>query len=131
METALGGAVVAMGRYACAGCGTSVRPRRKALDVEVSMTPTARRLASLAGSACCYAEADGLLAELAGCELRGEAGRAGAPRKAGGVDECARAAGYLAARRGQMRYGEYLARGLPIGSGRILVAGNVNASCRR
>ena len=30
--------------------------------------------------------------------------------------------GYIAQRRGQMRYGEYLARGLPIGSGRVEAA---------
>ena len=51
-----------------------------------------------------------------------KAGRAddvlAALHKAGAVEECARAAGYIAARRGQMRYNEYRARGLPIGSGR-------------
>ena len=62
VETALGRARVAMGRYACGVCGKTVRPRRAALDVAVSMTPSARRMASLAGSSCCYAEADGLLA---------------------------------------------------------------------
>ena len=31
-------------------------------------------------------------------------------------------AGYIAERRGKMRYGEYLARGLPIGSGRAEAA---------
>lgn len=66
VETALGRARVAMGRYACGACGKTVRPRRAALDVAVSMTPSARRMASLAGSSCCYAEADGLLAGLAG-----------------------------------------------------------------
>ena len=39
-------------------------------------------------------------------------------RKAGG-DECGKAARYVAERRGRMRYDEYLARGLPIGSGRV------------
>ena len=66
VETALGRARVAMGRYACAACGQTVRPRVAALDIAGSMTPAARRMASLAGSSCCYAEADGLLAELAG-----------------------------------------------------------------
>ena len=66
VETALGRIAVPMGRYACRACGKTVRPREKALDIEVSMTPAARRLASLAGSSCCYEEADGLLAEIAG-----------------------------------------------------------------
>ena len=35
------------------------------------------------------------------------------------AEECAKAARYVAERRGRMRYDEYLARGLPIGSGRV------------
>ena len=51
-----------------------------------------------------------------------KAGRAdevlAALRKAGG-GECAKAARYIAERRDRMRYDEYLARSLPIGSGRV------------
>ena len=65
VESAVGRVRVSMARHACDACGTSVRPRERALDIEGSMTPAARRMASLAGSSCCYAEADGLLAELA------------------------------------------------------------------
>ena len=65
VETTVGRVRVSMARYACDGCGTSVRPRGRAMDIEGSMTPTARRMASLAGSSCCYAEADRLLVELA------------------------------------------------------------------
>ena len=54
-----------------------------------------------------------------------KAGRAdkvlAALRRAGG-EESARAAAYIEARRGQMRYDEYLARGWPIGSGRAEAA---------
>ena len=57
----------------CGGCGGRMRYLRRdeaavetAQDIAGSMTPAARRMASLAGSSCCYAEADGLLAELAG-----------------------------------------------------------------
>ena len=39
-----------------------------------------------------------------------------------GDGESARAADYIEARRGQMRYDEYLARGWPIGSGRAEAA---------
>ena len=60
-ETALGAIRVAMGRYACAGCGRSERPRASHLDIEGSMTPMARRMASELGSSCCYGEADRLL----------------------------------------------------------------------
>ena len=42
-------------------------------------------------------------------------------RRAGGA-ECEKAARYIAGRRDRMRYGEYLARGLPIGSGRAEAA---------
>ena len=65
VETALGRVRVSMARHACDGCGTSVRGRERSLDIECSMTPAARRMASLAGSSCCYAEADRLLVELA------------------------------------------------------------------
>ena len=65
VETVVGRVRVSMARRACDGCGTSVRPRERAMDIEGSMTPAARRMASLAGSSCCYAEADRLLVELA------------------------------------------------------------------
>ena len=65
VETVVGRVRVSMARRACDGCGTSVRPRERAMDIEGSMTPAARRMASLAGSSCCYAEADRLLTELA------------------------------------------------------------------
>ena len=42
---------------------------------------------------------------------------AGLRRTGGG--ECAKAARYIAERRDRMRYDEYLARGLPVGSGRV------------
>ena len=66
VETALGRVALALGRYSCGTCGQTVRPREAALDLAGSMTPSARRMASLAGSSCCYAEADGLLVGLAG-----------------------------------------------------------------
>ena len=54
-----------------------------------------------------------------------KAGRAdevlAALRRAGGA-ECGKAAGYIGKRRERMRYDEYLARGLPIGSGRAEAA---------
>ena len=65
-ETALGRVRLAMGRYVCLSCGKSARPRASRLDVEESMTPTARRMASELGSACCYGEADRLLNVVAG-----------------------------------------------------------------
>ena len=65
VETALGRVKVPMARHACDACGTSARPREGALDIVGSMTPAARRMASVAGSSCCYAEADRLLVELA------------------------------------------------------------------
>ena len=43
-------------------------------------------------------------------------------RHGGGSAKCARAAGYIDERRGRMRYDEYFARGLPIGSGRAEAA---------
>ncbi len=64
VETALGPVRLPMARHAC--CGKTVRQREAALDIAGSMTPAARRMASLAGSSCCYAEADRLLVELAG-----------------------------------------------------------------
>ena len=65
VETVLGRVRMSMARHASDGCGTSVRQRERALDIAGSMTPAARRMASLAGSSCCYAEADRLLTELA------------------------------------------------------------------
>ena len=65
-ETALGTVRLAMGRYACVACGKSARPRAARLDIAGSMTPTARRMASELGSACCYGEADRLLNVVAG-----------------------------------------------------------------
>ena len=65
VETALGRVGVSMARYSCDACGTGARPRERALDIVGSMAPAARRMASLAGSSVCYAEADRLLAELA------------------------------------------------------------------
>lgn len=93
VETALGRVKVALGRYACGACGTSVRPRERALDIEGSITPTARRLASLAGSSCCYAEADRLLVELAGVntarsESSGRRGRWGRIWRRGARRRC-------------------------------------------
>ena len=64
VETVLGSVPVEMARRGCRECGRSWRPRERLLDVEGSMTPLARRLASLAGSQSSYAEADGLLREL-------------------------------------------------------------------
>ena len=49
VETVVGRVRVSMARRACDGCGTSVRPREWAMDIEGSMTPAARRMASLAG----------------------------------------------------------------------------------
>ena len=43
VETALGRVEASMARHACAACGTTVRPRERALDIEGSMTPTAPR----------------------------------------------------------------------------------------
>ena len=68
-ETALGTVSLAMGRYGCVACGKSERPRSARLDIEASMTPTARRMASELGSACCYEEADRLLASVAGARF--------------------------------------------------------------
>ena len=65
-ETALGPVRLAMGRYACVDCGRSVRPRAARLDIEGSMMPMARRMASELGSSCCYAEANRLLEVVGG-----------------------------------------------------------------
>lgn len=43
-------------------------------------------------------------------------------RLGGGSAECAKAAGCIDERRGRMRYDEYLARSMPIGSGRAEAA---------
>ena len=51
VETALGRVSVSMGRHACDACGTSLRSREGLLDVEGSMTPSARRMASAAAAA--------------------------------------------------------------------------------
>ena len=66
VETVLGNVRVEMARRTCRECGRSGRPRARRLDIEGSMTPSARRLASLAGSQCGYAQADELLRELSG-----------------------------------------------------------------
>ena len=66
VETVLGSVSVEMARRQCRECGRSSRPRARRLDFEGSMTPSARRLASLAGSQASYAQADGLLRELSG-----------------------------------------------------------------
>ena len=66
VETVLGSVSVEMARRTCRECGRSARPRERRLDIEGSMTPSARRLASLAGSQASYAAADELLRELSG-----------------------------------------------------------------
>ena len=66
VETVLGSVRVEMARRTCRECGRSSRPRARRLDFEGSMTPSARRLASLAGSQASCAQADGLLRELSG-----------------------------------------------------------------
>ena len=66
VETVLGSVSVEMARRVCRECGRSVRPRALRLGIEGSMTLSARRLASLAGSQSSYAQADGLLRELSG-----------------------------------------------------------------
>ena len=50
VDTVLGGVGLAMGRYHCAGCRESVRPRAGQLDLQGAMTPAAREMASTAGS---------------------------------------------------------------------------------
>ena len=65
-ETALGTVRLSLGRHECATCKGSVRPRAALLDLAASMTPTARRMASELGSACCCEEADRLLNVVAG-----------------------------------------------------------------
>ena len=88
VETVVGRVRVSMARRACDGCGTSVRPRERAMDIEGSMTPAARRMASLAGSSCCYAEADRLLTELADVNFGAKA-----RRKRHGVERTTRSVG--------------------------------------
>ena len=66
VETVLGSVRVEMARRHCRECGRGGRPGGRRLDIEGSMTPSARRLASLARSHSSYAEADGLLRELSG-----------------------------------------------------------------
>ena len=51
-------------------------------------------------------------------------------RRGADVEECAKAVAYLAARRDRLRYDEYLAAGLPIGSG-IIEAGCKNVVGQR
>ena len=82
VETAPGRVEVSMARHACAACRKTVRPRERALDIEGSTTPAARRMASLAGSSCCHGEADRLLAELAEVNFGAKArrGRRGVER---------------------------------------------------
>ena len=65
VETAVGRVRVSMGTPATAAGRACARAGGHAMDIEGSMTPTARRMASLAGSSCCYAEANRLLVELA------------------------------------------------------------------
>ena len=84
VETALGSVRVEMARRGCRECRRSWRPRERLLDVEGSMTPTARRLASLAGSQSSYAQADELLRELS--ELNFGAKRIERATRASGED---------------------------------------------
>ena len=83
-ETALGRVEMEMARFACRECGRSWRPREKSLGVEGSMTPSARRLASVAGSETSYAKADELLRELS--ELNFGAKRIERTTRAAGAD---------------------------------------------
>ncbi len=69
VETVAGTVRVEMARRACRECGRSWRPRERLLDIEGSMTPAARRLASVAGSEACHERADELARELAGLNL--------------------------------------------------------------
>ena len=66
VETVLGSVRVEMARRACRECGHSSRPRERLLGMGGSMTLSARRLASLAGSEASYARADELPRELSG-----------------------------------------------------------------
>ena len=88
VETALGRVRLSMARHACDGCATTVRRRERALDIEGSMTPAARRMASLAGSSCCYGEADKLLEELADVNFGAKA-----RRKRHGIERTTRSVG--------------------------------------
>ena len=84
VDTVLGSVPVEMARRACRECGRSWRPRERLLGIEGSMTPSARRLASLAGSEASYARADGLLRELS--ELNFGAKRIERATRAAGAD---------------------------------------------
>ena len=84
VDTALGRVSMEMARRSCRSCGRSWRPRQRLLGIEGSMTPTARRLASLAGLESSYAKADGLLRELS--ELRFGAKRIERATQAAGAD---------------------------------------------
>ena len=96
VETALSRVSVSIGRPAGDAGGTSLRPRERLLDVEGSMTPSARRMASAAGSTCCYEEADRLLVELA--EVNYGAKRIERAMRAVGADAEARRATALSGR---------------------------------
>ena len=82
VETMAGRVRVSMARHACAACGTTVRPRERELTIEGSTTPSARRMASVAGSSACHAEADRLLQELAGANFGTKARRGDAASSA-------------------------------------------------
>ena len=69
VDTALGRVRVEMARHRCGSCGRSSRPREGELDIGGSMTLSARRLASVAGSEASYERADELVRELAGLNL--------------------------------------------------------------
>ena len=58
-----------MARFACRERGRSWLPREKLLDIKGSMTPSARRLASLAGSETSCGRADELLREMSELNL--------------------------------------------------------------
>ena len=73
-----------MAHFACRKCGRSWRPREKPLDIKGSITLSARRLASVAGSETDYAKADELLRELS--ELNFGAKRVERTTRAAGAD---------------------------------------------
>ena len=110
-------------------------------DDEEGDSPVARRLATprpeylWAAAGARYGPGSDLAKRWAArlCRLL-KAGRAdevlAALRKAGGA-ECGKAAGYIGKRRDRMRYDEYLARGLPIGSGRAEAASKTVVGRRR
>ena len=84
VDTALGRVSMEMARRSCRSRGRSWRPRQRLPGIEGSMTPTARRLASLAGLESSYAKADGLLRELS--ELRFGAKRIERATRTAGAD---------------------------------------------